>query len=250
MKRAKQTRQSNQPVTERLNKYLSHCGLCSRREADRWIANGRIKINGETVVQLGLSVGPNDRVEVDNKPVEILSQLTYILYHKPRGLMCSRRDDRGRPLIYDTLKVAANVQSAGRLDMDSEGLLLLTDDGALVRKLTHPGTALPRTYRVRVGGQVGLQTLEKLQAGGKDIGRGDISDPWNVIVDAESRGHTLLSVTIHRGRWREVRRTLEACGHPVRRLIRTHFGPLSLGDLPNSLWRQLKTDEIKRLKSL
>ena len=178
-----------------------------------------------------------------------LSQHTYILYHKPRGLMCSRRDDRGRPLIYDSLKVAANVQSVGRLDMDSEGLLLLSDDGALARHLTHPATGLPRTYRVRVGGQVDMQTLEMLRKGGEDIGKGESSDAWEVIVDAESRGHTWLSVTIHRGRWREVRRTLEAAGHPVRRLIRTRFGTLSLGDLPAGAWRDLKPAEVQHLKT-
>jgi len=164
--------------------------------------------------------------------------------------MCSRRDDRGRPLIYESLKVAANVQSVGRLDMGSEGLLLLTDDGSLSQNLTHPATGLPRTYRVRVGGRVDMQTLEALRKGGEDIGKGEVSDPWEVTVDAESRGHTWLSVTIHRGRWREVRRTIEAAGHTVRRLIRTRFGSLSLGDLPAGAWRNLKPSEVRQLQSL
>jgi len=243
-----QTHQTNK--TERLNKYLAHCGLCSRREADRWIAEGRIKINGERVEKLGTPVTAHDRVEVDGKAVKPVSQYTYILYHKPRGLMCSRRDDRGRQLIYNALKVAASVQSVGRLDMDSEGLLLLTDDGAMTRKLTHPATGLPRTYRVRVGGQVNMQTLETLRKGGRDIGKGEISDPWEVVVDSESHGHTWLRVTIHRGRWREVRRTLETSGHKVRRLIRTRFGSLSLGDLPAGGWRNLKPGEVRQLQVL
>jgi len=164
--------------------------------------------------------------------------------------MCSRRDDRGRPLIYDAIKVGASVQSVGRLDMDSEGLLLLTDDGALAKRLMHPATALPRTYRVRVGGRVELRTLARLRAGGDTIGRGETSDPWEVTVEAESRGHTWLKITLHRGRWREVRRTLKACGHPVRRLIRTHFGPLTLGSLPVGQWCNLSPDEVARLKEL
>ncbi len=199
---------------------------------------------------LGTQVAPGDRVTVDGKPVRPVPRHTYILYHKPRGLMCSRRDDRGRPLIYDAIKVGASVQSVGRLDMDSEGLLLLTDDGTLAKRLTHPATALPRTYRVRVGGRVDLQTLERLHAGGGNIGRGETSDPWEVTVEAESRGHTWLKITLHRGRWREVRRTLTACGHPVRRLIRTHFGPLALGALPVGRWRNLGPDEVARLKEL
>jgi len=133
--------------------------------------------------------------------------------------------------------------------MDSEGLLLLTDDGVLARKLTHPATALPRTYRVRVGGRIELHTLQRLRTGGGSIGRNEASKPWDVTVEAESRGHTWLTVTLHSGRWREVRRTLAACGHPVRRLIRTRFGPLALGALPAGQWRNLHADEIVRLKN-
>ena len=214
---------------ERLNRYLAHCGLCSRREADRWIAAGRVSVNGETVTALGVGVGPRDAVSVDGKPVSPVASHTYLVYHKPRGLLCSRKDARGRPLIYDQLDVAPSVQSIGRLDMDSEGLLLLTDDGTLAQQLAHPSSQIPRTYRVRVGGRVTLETLERLRGGGIALGDGETSDPWQVTVDAESGGHTWLTAVLHRGRWREVRRTLEACGHPVRRVIPPHFGPGALG---------------------
>ena len=235
---------------ERLNRYLARCGLCSRREADRWIEAGRVSLNGETVKTLGVSAGPRDTVAVDGKPVAPVTTHTYLVYHKPRGFLCSRKDARGRPLIYEQLDVAPSVQSIGRLDMDSEGLLLLTDDGALAQKLAHPSSQIPRTYRVRVGGRVTLETLERLRGGGIALDDGETSDPWQVTVDAESGGHTWLTAVLHRGRWREVRRTFEACGHPVRRLIRTHFGPVALEDQPKGAVRNLRARELRALRNM
>jgi len=197
---------------------------------------------------MGHRVKSGDVVLADGKLAEPVSEYTYILYHKPRGLLCSRRDDRGRPLIYNELNVAPNVQSVGRLDMDSEGLLLLTDDGDLARKLTHPGAKVPRTYRVRITGQLGVDELENLRSGGLDIGRDEKSDVWDVIVDSETRGHSWITVTIRRGRWHEVRRTLEACGHTVRRLLRVSFASLQLGELPKGATRPLKAGEVRELK--
>jgi 23S rRNA pseudouridine2605 synthase len=234
---------------ERINRYLSHCGLCSRREADRWIETGRVSLNGKLIKQPGITVQAKDVVCVDGKKVSPQANHTYILYNKPKGQLCSRRDARGRPLIYDHLEVAPNVQSIGRLDMDTEGLLLLTDDGALTRELTHPGAKLPREYRARVAGNLSLETLETLRRGGMDIGEGDSSDPWEITVDSETRGHTWITVIINRGRWREIRRTLEAAGHPVRRLIRTRFGLLRLEEgMPRGSWRKLNRAETKKLK--
>lgn len=187
-------------------------------------------------------------MKVDGKDVTPTTRHTYLLYHKPKGVMCSRRDDRGRPLIYDELDVPATVQSVGRLDMDSEGLLLLTDDGSLAQALTRPQAHLARQYRVRVAGHLSLESLQALREGGVDIGRDELSDPWEITVDSESGGHTWLTVVIHRGRWREVRRTIEAQGHPVRRLIRTQFGPLKLADLPPRATREIKPGELRQLK--
>ncbi len=234
---------------ERINRYLARCGLCSRREADRWIEAGRVAINGQTITQPGSLVATGDLVSVDGKPVAPQTSHTYILYNKPAGQLCSRRDAGGRPLIYDFLDVAPNVQSVGRLDMNTEGLLLLTSDGDLARALTRPSASLPREYRVRVAGQVSLETLQKLRNGGLDIGDGEKSDAWEVSVDSETRGHTWLTIVIRRGRNREVRRTLEAVGHPVRRLLRTAFGPLRLDEeMPRGAWRPLRANEIRRLR--
>jgi len=236
---------------ERINRYIASCGLCSRREADRWIEAGRVSINGEIVLQPGSKITSSDSVKVDDKLISSNDEKTYILYYKPKGLLCSRKDARGRPLIYEKLDVPANVQSIGRLDMDSEGLLLLTDDGGLAQELMHPRNKIPRQYRVRIVGQPDFETLGKLRNGGIDMGNDDISDPWEVTVSSESKGHSWITVTIHRGRWREVRRTLKAVGHEVRRLMRVRFGNLGLDlELRPGQWRTLKSKELQSLQKL
>ncbi len=197
---------------------------------------------------MGRRVQSGDIVLADDKAAAALTEHTYLLFHKPPGMLCSRRDDRGRALIYDTLDVAANVQSVGRLDMDSEGLLLLTDDGELARALTRPGANIPRIYRVRITGHPDMDTLQQLRCGGIDMGRNEESDAWNVVVDAEKSSHTWLTITIRRGRWREVRRTLDASGHKVRRLLRVEFATQKLGDLPQGSVRPLKPGEVLQLK--
>jgi len=242
--------ETQEGTSERINRYMAHCGLCSRREADRWIEGGRVAVNGKVVTQPGVIITPADTLSVDGKPVRRQTEFTYMLYNKPMGQLCSRKDEKGRPLIYDKLDVAPNIQSVGRLDMNTEGLLLLTDDGALARALTHPAARLAREYRVRVAGQLSLETLQKIRQGGLDIGEGELSDPWEVSVDSETQGHTWLTVVINRGRNREVRRTLEAAGHQVRRLMRTAFGPIRMDEtMPRGLWRPLTAGEVRQLRS-
>ncbi|PIV30792.1 MAG: hypothetical protein COS35_04775 [Zetaproteobacteria bacterium CG02_land_8_20_14_3_00_50_9] len=153
--------------------------------------------------------------------------------------------------MYSRLNVPANVQSIGRLDMDSEGLLLLTNDGDLAYQLTHPSFQIPRQYRVRVAGELTLETIARLRNGGIDMGRDERSVPWDLTIDSESRGHCWITVTLKQGRWREIRRTLEAVEHPVRRLIRTRFGPLKLDEeMPAGAWRELTAKELRSLKSM
>ncbi|RMH52375.1 MAG: rRNA pseudouridine synthase [Zetaproteobacteria bacterium] len=235
---------------ERINRFLARCGLCSRREADRWILTGRVRINGAVVTTPGIRVGAGDRVEVDGRPVTPEPRHSYLAYHKPPGLLCARSDPRGRPLIYDRIEVAPNVQSVGRLDMESEGLLLLTSDGALARRLTSPASAIEREYRVRIAGHLSLVEIARLQQGGIEIGKGEVSLPWRLTVDAETGGHSWLTATLTRGRWREIRRTLAALGHPVRRLIRIRFGPIRLDDLPRGAIRPLNRGERRLLLRL
>ena len=236
---------------ERINRYLARCGLCSRREADRWIIAGRVAVNGERITTPGVRVTACDQVEVDGKRVTPNTAYRYLLYHKPAGLMCARSDPRGRPLIYDRLEIAPNIQSVGRLDMDSEGLLLLTDDGDLAQRLTRPEFAVEREYRVRIAGHLTLEHIERLQRGGIEIGEDEQSVPWRLVVDAETGGHSWLTVTLARGRWREIRRTLDAVGHPVRRLIRTRFGPVKLDPtLKSGGLRPLNSREKRALLAL
>jgi len=243
--------ENNTPQGERINRYMAGCGLCSRREADRWIEAGRVSVNGEIIAQPGVRITEQDSVSVDGKPITQVTEKSYMMYYKPKGMLCSRRDDRKRPLIYDQLDVPANVQSVGRLDMDSEGLLFLTDDGALAQALTHPSYKIPRKYRVRITSQLSLDALAQLRKGGIDMGDGDFSDPWEIIVDSESQGHSWISTTIYRGRWREVRRTLKAVGHDVRRLIRVRYGNIGLDlALKPGQWRSLRNKEVQNLKKM
>ncbi|MDQ6989485.1 MAG: pseudouridine synthase [Mariprofundaceae bacterium] len=236
---------------ERINRFLAGCGICSRREADKMIEAGRVKVNGELVQQLGIKIQKNDLVLVDDKPVNTSETQIYILYNKPRGLMCSRKDDKGRPLIYEHLDVPANVQSVGRLDMDSEGLLLLTSNGDLLQTLIAPKNKVERKYRVKITGSLSLESMEKLRNGGIDLGRGELSDPWDLSIDSDKSGHSWITVSIKRGRWREVRRTLDAVGHLVRRLIRVRFGPIKLEEgMPVASWRMLTGKEVAALKRL
>ncbi|MDX8383251.1 MAG: pseudouridine synthase [Ghiorsea sp.] len=248
--------QAKQEITEtkpgeRINRYLAQCGICSRREADKLIEAGRIRLNGEVVSQLGVKIQRGDIVLYDDKPVAAVEEQTYILYNKPRGLMCSRKDNKGRPLIYDHLDIAPNVQSVGRLDMDSEGLLLLTSNGAMLQTLIAPKNKIPRQYKVKITGSLSLESMEKLRNGGIDLGKGELSDPWDMSVDSDKAGHSWITVTIKRGRWREIRRTLDAVGHLVRRLVRLRFGPIRLEEgMPSGSWRALTSKEVASLKRL
>jgi len=235
----------------RINRYLASCGICSRREADKMIEAGRVQINGEVVAQMGIKIQPHDIVAVDDKPVDNNQEQIYILYNKPRGLLCSRKDDKGRPLIYEHLDIPPHVQSVGRLDMDSEGLLMLTSNGAIAQTLIAPKHQVPRTYKVKFAGSLSMESMEKLRNGGIDLGKGELSDPWDMRIDSDNGGHSWITVTIKRGRWREIRRTLDAVGHLVRRLIRVRFGPLKLEEgMPTGSWRHLTSKEVASLKRL
>jgi len=240
-------------MTQRINRYLASCGLGSRRQADQWIQAGRVTVNGEPA-QAGMQISETDSVVFDQKTVQTLSTPTYILYHKPPGFLCSRRDDKKRSLIYEQLDVASNVQSIGRLDMDSEGLLLLSNDGTLTQALIHPKHRILRTYKVKITGQLSLESMQALRSGGIDMGENDKgqkekSVAWDLIVEVQKTGHCWVKVSLQRGRWREIRRTMAALGHQVRRLIRIKFGPLQLDEgMPKGAWRDLKASEVRKLQ--
>ena len=215
---------------ERIAKHIARAGVCSRREAEARIADGRVTVNGELITSPALNVTAADSITVDGKPLPDREPARLWRYHKPRGLVVSARDEKDRQTIFDTLPAnMPRVLSVGRLDMDSEGLLLLTNDGGLARHLELPSTGWSRKYRVRVQGHVDPEALEAL-AGGitiDGIRYGEIS----ARLDRQMPSNAWLNIAIREGKNREVRRIMEHLGHQVSRLIRVSYGPFQLGDL-------------------
>jgi len=235
----------------RLNRFLAHAGVCSRREADRWITEGRISVNGQVVQELGARIDPGrDRVVANGRPVRGAEErLLYILLNKPAGLVVSVKDPFGRPTVMDLLKhVPARVFPVGRLDLETEGALLLTNDGDLALKLIHPRYGIAKTYEVRVEGEPRSGDLDKVRHGIFLEGRK--TAPAKVEIMRRSHRHATLQVEIHEGRKREIRKMFEAVGYPVDKLIRVEFAGLTLEGLKPGGWRYLHTAEVKRLKKL
>ena len=217
---------------ERIAKHIARAGVCSRREAEARIADGRVTVNGEVIVSPALNVTATDSITVDGKPLPPREPARLWRYNKPRGLIVSDRDEKGRQTVFDTLPDSLpRVLSVGRLDLDSEGLLLLTNDGGLARHLELPSTGWSRKYRVRVQGQVDTAALEPLAEGitidGVRYGR------VTARLDRQMASNAWLTVSIREGRNREVRRIMEHLGHQVSRLIRVSYGPFQLGELPS-----------------
>lgn len=217
-------------MAERIAKRLARAGLCSRREAERWIAEGRVAVNGKTLTGPAVTVGPNDHITVDGRPIPAAEPTRLWRYHKPRGLVTTARDPQGRPTVFDNLPPELpRVVAIGRLDINSEGLLLLTNDGELARRLELPSNAWTRRYRVRVHGHVDPGRLEAL-AEGITID-GVAYGPIRARLDRQRGDNAWLTMALTEGKNREVRRVCEHLGWPVNRLIRVAFGPFQLGSL-------------------
>ncbi len=232
----------------RLQKFLSRAGIASRREAERLILQGRVRLNGERVVELGTKVDPaSDRVEVDGRMVGV-QPTRWILLHKPRGVLTTRHDPGGRPTVYGLLPAdAQELRYLGRLDRNTEGLLVFTNAGDALHALTHPSSQVPRRYLARVVGVPGRDVMARLEVG-IELEDGPARFEDVAVVRELSPESALLKLTLREGRKREVRRALEAVGHPVRGLRRTAFGPLRLGDLPQGSWRDLTPREVEALR--
>ncbi len=216
---------------ERIAKRLARAGLCSRREAERWIVDGRVAVDGKVLVSPALNVGADHEITVDGKPLKAAQPAGLWRYHKPAGLVTTHRDPEGRPTVFDALpKDLPRLISIGRLDLNTEGLLLLTNDGDLARFLELPATGWTRRYRVRVHGKVEPGALAAL-ADGVTVD-GQRYGPVKATIDSARGGNAWLTLALKEGKNREVRRILERLGLQVARLIRIAYGPFQLGELP------------------
>ena len=227
------------PAGDRIAKVLARAGVASRREAERMIESGRVAVNGTVITRAALNVTDKDRIEVDGKPLDAPEPPRLWLYHKPLGLVTSARDEKGRETVFDNLPDGMpRVMSVGRLDINSEGLLLLTNDGGIKRKLELPATGWLRRYRVRVNGAPAPETFDPLRKG--LTVDGEKFAPMEVNFDRQQGANAWATVGIREGRNREVRRAMEAVGLRVNRLIRISYGPFRLGEL--------KPGEVEELK--
>ncbi|MCV6975338.1 rRNA pseudouridine synthase [Mycobacterium bourgelatii] len=242
--------ESDETRGTRLQKVLSQAGIASRRAAEKLIIEGRVEVDGQVVTELGTRVDPDVSViKVDGARVVVDDSLVYLALNKPRGMHSTMSDDRGRPCIGDLIerKVRGTKKlfHVGRLDADTEGLILLTNDGELAHRLMHPSHEVPKTYLATVTGTVPRGVGKKLRAG-IDLDDGPVRVDDFAVVDAIP-GKTLVRVTLHEGRNRIVRRMLAAVGHPVEALVRTDIGAVSLGKQRPGSVRALRLDEIGQL---
>ncbi len=232
----------------RLHKYLAHCGIASRRKAEVMISEGRVEVNGRIIIELGVKVDPaRDRIRVDGKPVQAENKVYYLL-NKPRGYVVTAADEYGRRIVLDLLDgIHERVYPVGRLDRDSEGLLVLTNDGDLAYYLTHPSCEVRKTYHVTVKGKVSREPLDRLMQHGIQLGRVRIK-PLACKLLKQGGNETEIEIVVGEGINREVRRIFAALGHEVKRLVRTNIGPLTLKGIPRGKYRALRRKELERLQ--
>ena len=226
---------------ERLNKFIASCGICSRRKADELIQSGRIKVNGEVVKDLGVKVSLEDKVELDGKTISKEEKKVYLMLNKPVGYVTTASDEKGRKNVLDLIYEDVRVYPIGRLDMYTEGLLLLTNDGDFANKLMHPKFEIDKRYVVTTDTKVTRQMLETLRNGV------NIGDYVTREAKVEKIDEDNISITIHEGKNRQVRRMCEAVGIKVLKLKRTNYGPVSLGELPVAKYRHLTDFELYNL---
>ena len=247
---------AGQGSAERLQKVLAHAGVASRRKSEEYMLQGRVRVNGKVVTELGTRVRPGvDRITFDGKPVGVQQEQLYYAVHKPVGYISSADDPHGRPVVVNLAPTEERVYPVGRLDMHSEGLLLLTNDGQLTHRLTHPRYEHEKEYLVLIRGRLGPGEMSRLEEGiqlrKERPARARVSQPdaqWRWRGQKGPRGCHWIRMILHEGRNRQIRRMLDAVGHPVERLVRVRMATLRLGDLRSGEGRWLEDEEIRTLR--
>lgn len=234
---------------QRLNKIIAMAGITSRRRADELISQGLVSVNGREERRVGArAIWGIDVIEVDGRPIPDPPQKIYLMLNKPFGYVSTLHDPEGRPIIRDLIKdVKDRVFPVGRLDFDSQGLLILTNDGELSYRLMHPKFRIPRTYRVIVSGSLSDMSVEQLRKG--ILLEDGLTKPAEVGLVGKQKGRTIVTITIFEGRSREIRRMFDALGHKTLKLIRTAYGNLSLGSLRVGKYRHIKSVEVDGLRT-
>ncbi len=234
----------------RLQKYLANAGVASRRSAEKMIGEGRVAVNGDIIREMGVQIDENyDVVEVDGEVVKNTEKKYYIMLNKPAGFVSTVSDDKGRPTVMELVSdISARIYPVGRLDYDTEGLLILTNDGDLTYKITHPKHDIAKTYVAEVTGNVTMDTILQLRRG--VVIDGQKTSPAEVEVVGATQYGTKVEITIHEGRNRQVRKMFEALGCIVKKLKRTKEAGLTLGHLPLGKWRKLSESEVNMLKKI
>lgn len=229
---------------ERLQKLIARAGICSRREAEKIISAGRVTVDGKVVTELGSKADISQKIRVDGKLLHFDTEKIYLLLNKPRGYVSTAHDERGRKTVLDLLgeNFSERVYPVGRLDLNSEGLILLTNDGELTDALIHPRFEVEKTYRAKISGELTEEKLDRLRTGI------ELDDGLTAPARVYRLGEDLVEVTLHEGRNRQVRRMFAAIGCDVKRLRRIQFAGLTLEGVPLGKFRALTTEEVARLK--
>lgn len=232
----------------RINKYIAQAGLCSRRKADELIANGNVKINGAVLKEPGYEVAAGDKVEVNGTQISAKQKAEYVLINKPTGMVTTVSDDKERLTVMDVVAdIDARLFPVGRLDYNTSGALIMTNDGEMAYRLTHPKHEVYKTYRARVAGILSNEKAARLRRG-VDIG-GFVTSPAKVNIIKGTQHSTIVEISIHEGKNRQVRKMFAAVGNPVQELERIAIGEIRLGHLKPGHYRKLTKDEIEYLKN-
>ena len=235
----------------RLQKYMAMCGVAARRKCEEIIGAGRVSVNGQIITEMGTQVEEGDEVRVDGVLIRPEEEKRYVLYHKPAGEVTTVSDEKGRETVMDRFRdFPVRLYPVGRLDYDSEGLLLLTNDGELAQRLTHPSCEVDKVYLARVTGNPSNEAIDRLRRGVYMEGDQRKTYPADVRVVRDESLFSDIVVTIHEGRNRQVRRMFDAVGHKVLLLRRIRFGAVELGSLRRGEWRELTQEEIDALHRL